>query len=394
MVTERTIKKHVAIIHAYSLMSSLQRKVVNVLLYEAIKKNNFIDIRESVAVECRIHFSNLSKEIRFISNNTRYLKEAIDGLASLKIEWNLLKDKVPTNISFLNLRVLHGAPTFYQDGSLNFSFHKVMLDLVDNPSIYGTINLDIQSRFESKYGHSLYENSTRFVNLQKSKVIQLNTFRKLLGVSESNYSNMGELKRNVIQPAIEEVNELADFVVNLEEVKNGRRIVGYDLFVNSKKKPTKTENQGAIDKNDKVCKEIEHVFGSIRISVLENILKNYSAEYILEKVAYTVQHAKKDNSGFYPIPYFISALKHDYKVKDNIQSQNTEKNIIDSEALQNDNTYDLQMELQHWRRVLEYTRASRNGSDESHILELITNCEGQLRQHSLKDTLIDEKAIK
>jgi hypothetical protein len=160
----------------------LQRKIVNVLLYEAIKGNNRVNHESSVAVECHIPFSSLCKAVKFNSNNTQYLKEAIDGLASLKIEWNLLKDKVPTDISFLNLRVLHGAPTFYQDNTLNFSFHKIMLDLVDNPSIYGTLDVDLQSDFESKYGHALYENSTRFINLQKNKIIPLDTFRKILGV--------------------------------------------------------------------------------------------------------------------------------------------------------------------------------------------------------------------
>ena len=33
MLAEKTIKKHVIILHAYSLMSVLQRKIVNVLLY-------------------------------------------------------------------------------------------------------------------------------------------------------------------------------------------------------------------------------------------------------------------------------------------------------------------------------------------------------------------------
>ena len=32
MQAEKTIKKHVAIIHAYSMMSTLQRKIVNVLI--------------------------------------------------------------------------------------------------------------------------------------------------------------------------------------------------------------------------------------------------------------------------------------------------------------------------------------------------------------------------
>src|SRR6476620_10354538 len=101
MLAEKTIRKHVSIIHAYSLMSMLQRKIVNVLLYEAIQHNQHQNYSHSVAVECKISLSVLSKAIKFNSNNNQYLKEAIDHLASLKIEWNLLKDKAPSDVSFL-----------------------------------------------------------------------------------------------------------------------------------------------------------------------------------------------------------------------------------------------------------------------------------------------------
>ena len=56
--------------------------------------------------------------------------------------------------------------------------------------------------------------------------------------------------------------------------------------------------------------------------MLNNILNNYSEEYMLEKIAYTKKYAKKESSGFYPIPYFISAIKHDYKFKEIHQPQN------------------------------------------------------------------------
>ena len=69
MLAEKIIKKHVAIIHAYSLMSSLQRKIINVLLYETNLDKNRINNSDSVAIECRISFSGLSKAINFNSNN-------------------------------------------------------------------------------------------------------------------------------------------------------------------------------------------------------------------------------------------------------------------------------------------------------------------------------------
>jgi plasmid replication initiation protein len=390
MLAEKTIRKHVTIIHAYSLMSVLQRKIFNVLLYEAIKGNNRVNHQSSVAVECHIPFSMLSKAVKFNSNNTQYLKEAIDGLASLKIEWNLLKDKSPTDISFLNLRVLHGAPTFYQDNTLNFSFHKVMLDLVDNPSIYGTLDIDLQSEFESKYGHALYENSTRFVNLQKNKVIQLDTFRKILGVQGDKYPSMRELTRNVIAPSVEEVNDRADFVVSLETMKNGRKITGFEVSVKNKKKSIVTDNAQHISENEKINKEIKQAFGVLSESVLENILNNYSEEYILEKIAYTKKCAKKESSGFYPIPYFISAIKHNYKFKEELQPQNTQEKTVDGKIEWQNKLLRMQQDLKHWERMLEYGKARNNDSQIKTAQNDILRCQEKIKQHCLEQPTQEE----
>lgn len=392
MSAERKIKKHVAIIHAYSLMSSLQRKVVNVLLHEAIVNKSPDDNINSVALERRISFANLAKKVNFNSNNTQYLKEAIDQLANLKIEWNLLKDKVPTDISFLNLRILHGAPTFYHDGTFNFSFHKIMLNFVDNPAIYGLIDLDLQSQFESKYGHSLYENSTRFVSLHKNKVIHLDLFRRLLGVREDKYESMRELTRNVIKPAVEEVNDRADFVVSLEPIKMGKKVTAFELFVDSKKisKPQKIENDS--NKNHVVMNEIKRTFSELTEANLINIINNYPEEYILEKLAYTKKYAKKDKSGNYPIPYFISALKFDYKTtQQNDLTMNQSTPIINNDVVWKEKLLNLNSELMHWQRQIEYAKAINKESYLDEVQAQFFKCENNLKQHLLERPTSDKE---
>jgi plasmid replication initiation protein len=385
MLAEKTIRKHVAIIHAYSLMSVLQRKIVNVLLYEATKVTNRVNNHHSsVAVECNIPFSNLSKAVKFNSNNTQYLKEAIDGLASLKIEWNLLKDKVPTDISFLNLRVLHGSPTFYQDNTINFSFHKIMLDLLVNPSIYGTIDIDLQSEFESKYGHSLYENSTRFVNLQKNKIIPLETFRKILGVPEDKYPSMRELTRNVITPSVEEVNDRASFIVGLETIRVGRKITGFEVSVQSKTTSVITEGILNGSDSERIHKEIKATFGIINESVLENIINNYSEEYIEEKINYTKKCAKKERTGFYPIPYFISAIKYDYKFKEDQKPEEPQEKLSNEESEWEKKLYILQAELNHWEKLFGYTKSGDNEEHVKNMQNFVLNCQEKLKQHYLE----------
>jgi plasmid replication initiation protein len=390
MLAEKTIRKHVSIIHAYSLMSMLQRKIVNVLLYEAIKGKNRQKNGNSVAVECQMPFSLLSKSIKFNSNNNQYLREAIDGLASLKIEWNLLKDKAPADISFLNLRILHGSPTFYKDNTFTFSFHKVMLDLAGNPAVYGTIDVDLQSEFESKYSHSLYENSTRFINLQKNKVIELNIFRKILGVPEDKYTNARELTRNVILPSIEEVNDRSDFVVCLDTVKNGRKTTGFEVSIKSKKKLIISNDVFNASKHEKVNGEIKQEFGVIRESVLNNILNNYSEEYLLEKIAYTKRYAKKENSGFYPIPYFISAIKHDYKFKEVNQVQNGGVKIEDELIVWTKKLELLQDDLIHWEDRLVQANERKKEAEIKATKTVISDCQEKIKHHHLDQPTLNE----
>ncbi len=385
MLAENVLRKHVAIIHAYSMMSTLQRKIFNVLLYEAINAENKSGQDGLIAVECLMSFSKLISAVNFNSHNTQYLKEAIDSLASLKIEWNLLKDKVPTNISFLNLRALHGSPTFFQNGSFNFSFHKLMLDLVKSPDIYGTIDIDLQRKFESKYGHSLYENSTRFVNMQKNKIVQLDTFRKLLGVNEDKYQNMRELTRNVIKPALEEVNDRAGFVVNLQNVRVGRKVIGFELSVTRKEKRISVNSENARKKTQHTLNEIIRTFGKISDSVLESILKNYSSEYIFEKIDYVKQRAKKDKSGFYPVPYFISALRDDYRSGEQLAEENEEQHESNErEQRWCEKLEFLHLDLTTWQRNLQAAKSNDNPSVIDNINNIIGQCEKALEQHLLE----------
>lgn len=380
MLAENVLRKHVSIIHSYSMMSSLQRKIFNVLLHEAVNKNNVNDHHESIAIECIMSMSNLRKAVNFNSNNTQYFRESIDTLASINIDWNLLKDRVPNNISFLNLRVMHGPPTFYKNGTFNFSLHKFLLNFIGSPEIYGTIDVDLQAEFESKYSHSLYENSTRFVNMQKGRIINLDTFRKLLGVGEEKYSEIRELTRNVIKPATEEVNDRCEFLVNLHPVRLGKKISGYEIQVNPKKHTTNIKQNKVIDEEyQKISEEIYNVFGKISNSVLDNVLKKYPYEYIYQKITYTKKQAKKEKTGLYPIAYFISAIKHDYKSTDDVLDEKNEMPKLSNESIiWNNKLRELRGDVEHWKRFCSHFAGKSNEENLKGILRL---SEEKLHKH-------------
>jgi hypothetical protein len=163
------------------------------------------------------------------------------------------------------------------------------------------------------------------------------------------------------------------------------------VSVNDKKKITSTTSISDSSKNDKVYIEIRKAFGSLNKALLENIINHYSEEYILEKISYTKKYAKKENSGFYPIPYFISALKHDYKFKEESQSKNTEKKPLDKQIEWQNKLDFLRADLNHWEKSFKWIEDKNDETQIKNIKNIIAGCQEKIKEHLNRS--IQEKAI-
>src|SRR5690348_9226809 len=84
-VSKPELKKHAATIHCSNGLSLLQRKISNALLYHAYsellsKEEHEITVKEL----CRL--------ISYNGNNHAVIKDALKGLLSTVIEWNVVSD--------------------------------------------------------------------------------------------------------------------------------------------------------------------------------------------------------------------------------------------------------------------------------------------------------------
>src|SRR5580700_9581284 len=84
------LKKHVGLIHCENKLTLIQRKICNILLFNALDKMNEQDTYE-------IPIRKLCSLIGYNSNDSRQIKEAVKTLISTVMEWNLLEDN-----TFLN----------------------------------------------------------------------------------------------------------------------------------------------------------------------------------------------------------------------------------------------------------------------------------------------------
>jgi hypothetical protein len=116
------------------------------------------------------------------------------------------------------------------DGVLNYSFDKRLVTLLRQSSIFAKLELKVIANFSSKYALALYEAVCRRVNMRECvQEFTLEEFREILRVEDGKLTGFAQLNQWAIQPALLEVNGLADFEVRLMPRKRGKKVVSIIL---------------------------------------------------------------------------------------------------------------------------------------------------------------------
>ena len=204
-------------IQVQSKMTLLQRRAWNVLLANAYDELPNTDIHSVSVVE-------LAAKLGFNSKNEDYLKEILETLVDCKVEWNVLgKDKKQEwGIASLLAEVRIG------DGICFYQYSHTLRQKLHNPRVYAKLNLRLQNRFRSQYALVLWEVCFDYFDADRDQgetpFIPLGTFRELMGIEADEYRTFKALNRDVIKPAIKEINDLTNYHVEVEQKRIGRRI--------------------------------------------------------------------------------------------------------------------------------------------------------------------------
>ena len=196
-------------IQVQSKMTLLQRRAWNVLLANAYNELPDKDIHSASVVE-------LAAKLGFNSKNEDYLKDILETLVDCKVKWNLLgKDKKQEwGVASLLAEVrIHDGICFYQ-------YSHTLRQKLHNPRVYAKLNLRLQNQFTSKYALVLWEVCFDYFDTDRDQgetpFIPLETFRELMGIEVSEYQTFKALNRDVIKPAIKEINALTNYHVEVE----------------------------------------------------------------------------------------------------------------------------------------------------------------------------------
>ena len=198
-------------------ISLLQRRAWNVLLANAYSELPTAEIHRVSVVE-------LEAKLGYNSNDSDYLKETLEALGACQVKWNLLNKDKKEKWGFANLL----ASAEIENGICTYAFAPHLRQQLYNPRIYAKLNLRLQNQFTSKYALVLWEVCFDYFDTDRSQgetpFIPLETFRELMGIEEGEYRTFKALNRDVIKPAVKEINALTDYLVEVEQKRLGRKI--------------------------------------------------------------------------------------------------------------------------------------------------------------------------
>ena len=204
-------------IQIQSRISLLQRRAWNVLLANAYNELPDRDIHSVSVVE-------LAAKLGFGNGNQEYLKEVLRSIVDCKVEWNVLGKVKEEEWGVASLL----AEVRIRDGICSYQFPHTLRLKLHNPSVYAKLNLRLQNRFKSRYALVLWEICFDYFDTDRDRgetpFIPLEVFKGLMGLEKDEYSVFKELNRNVIKPAIKEINVLTNYHVEVEQKRIGRRI--------------------------------------------------------------------------------------------------------------------------------------------------------------------------
>lgn len=297
----RYVKKNVSTIHINARLTLTQRKLVNALLYNAYE-GLLSEDTHSISVPL------LSEMIGFDSRNQAHLRKALKGLTETSVEWDILEDD---GTSVWEVSSLLSSARIRQ-GVCSYRYDRGLAEKLRHPDIYSKINLSVVRELRSSHALMLYENCYRYIDIGHTAWWDLDVFRKLMAVDElASYREYKVLKRDLITPALTEINKLSNIQLELETRRKGRSVVGLRFLVT----PNKQLSLMGLEKQDDIT--ASKAYRALREEGISKTLARawvveHDEDYIFEKLDLVRDQASSGKIKSSKAGFLKSAIEDDY----------------------------------------------------------------------------------
>ena len=204
------------LVHTSYEVTAIQNRIFYYCLLNAQKEKNgnlccnvkLEELKKLIPNRNQRTLSNIKKTFQILKNTSIEFEKNEDG-DKIECDYNLIAgSEYNTNKEVFKIMFMD-------------RLYKHIIDY----TIYAPLNLDILTKFKSFYSQRLYELLRLWSRSDKVivKNFRIEQLRFILGV-ENKYPEYKNFKQRVLNQAIKEINMLGNMKVEVEEVKNGRKV--------------------------------------------------------------------------------------------------------------------------------------------------------------------------
>ena len=232
--------------------------------------------------ELGINHRNIFSETDELETKEYSLENQLKQLMTKTLEWRYKDEKGKT------LRVKHSVmlSDFEIDSNKQIVKYSLGNFLQDKVLCYGNAyisEMPIIASFRSGYSVALNEQLEQRKSFQKWKV-ETEEFRTLLGILPNEYERIFDLKRFVINPAINEIEKNTEyFNLKYKSIKNGRSISHFEFTwgIDKKEKEHKGQkNFASVDDEMESLKNKVFKINEYTCKLIDIVVGTESSEYV------------------------------------------------------------------------------------------------------------------
>jgi hypothetical protein len=187
--------------------------------------------------------STLARDAAYDSKDTEFLKAQLEELGNIKLllenERQWTSERMVASVTLVNPQGFkkHSGQVWF-----GYAFPPEVHELVMAPGTYTRLNIFYQGLLRSGTALALYEICRRYASNPSRRTL-IETYEHWYGVLTGNAVGLDDpppykyFKRDVIKPAIAQINSLTDINIELIEHKNGRRVDRLQFFVEAARQP-------------------------------------------------------------------------------------------------------------------------------------------------------------
>lgn len=224
------VVKDNALINASYNLDLAEQRLILLAIVEARQSGKGINANDPLVV----HADNYANQFN-VHKNTAYatLKSACHALFLRQFSY---QQGSADNIEYVKSRWVSEIRYIENEGIVKLIFAPAIVPLITRLEKHFTkYELEQISNLSSAYAIRLYELLVSWRSTGETPVYELNDFRQILGVKETDYPIISDLKKRVLDISIKQLNEHTDITVQYEQHKKGRSISGFSFTFKQKK---------------------------------------------------------------------------------------------------------------------------------------------------------------